>query len=195
MKQKRILHILGKVDEKYIEEASPEKQVKVTSTTIRPFGFNSKFKSRLAAMAACLCLVVTGLFGVNAYAMSMNEALLDVETALPEGLSMTIVDAAPDDAEFLIQNDTGFQVTYGKANRIEKFDGENWTEVTTESVGILPSTTVTMQSGEEMYGMCGWVTKRLILEAGTYRYLLVVDVEDPVNGNYPVVLKAEFEIK
>lgn len=149
-----------------------------------------------AAMAACLCLFVTGLFGISTYdAMSVNEALLDVETMPPEGLSMTIVDAAPDDAEFLIRNDTDFQVTYGKANRIEKFDGENWIEITTESAGIFPSTTVTMQSGEEMYGMCGWVTKRLILEVGTYRYLLVVEVEDPVNGNYPVVLKAEFDIK
>lgn len=195
MKQKRFLQALGKVDEKYIEEANPTKRIERSSTTIYPFGFKSKAKLRLAAMAACLCLAVTGLFGVNAYAMSMNEALLDVKTELPEGLSMTIVDAAPDDAEFLIQNDTAFQVTYGKANRIEKLDGVNWIEVTTESVGIFPSTTVTMQSGEEMYGMCGWVTKRLILEAGTYRYLLVVDVEDPVNGNYPVVLKAEFEIK
>lgn len=195
MKQKRFLQALGKVDEKYIEEANPKKRIERASTTIYPFGFKSKAKLRLAAMAACLCLAVTGLFGVNAYAMSMNEALLDVETELPEGLSMTIVDAAPDDAEFLIQNDTAFRVTYGKANRIEKFDGESWIEVTTESVGIFPSTTVTMQSGEKMYGMCGWVTKRLILEAGTYRYLLVVNVEDPLNGNYPVVLKAEFEIK
>ena len=95
----------------------------------------------------------------------------------PDGLTMTIVDAAPDDAEFHIVNNTEFQVIYGKANRIEKYDGENWVEVTTESVGIFPATTVTLQPEDEMYGMCGWVSKKLILDAGTYRYLLVVEVQ------------------
>ena len=46
-----------------------------------------------------------------------------------------------------------------------------------------------------MYGMCGWVSKKLILDAGTYRYLLVVEVQGAEDGTYPVVLKAEFEIE
>ena len=108
---------------------------------------------------------------------------------------MTIVDAAPDDAEFHIVNNTEFQVIYGKANRIEKYDGENWVEVTTESVGIFPATTVTLQPEDEMYGMCGWVSKKLILDAGTYRYLLVVELQGTDSGTYPIVLKAEFEIE
>ena len=103
--------------------------------------------------------------------------------------------AAPDDAEFHIVNNTEFQVIYGKANRIEKYDGENWVEVTTESVGIFPATTVTLQPEDEMYGMCGWVSKKLILDAGTYRYLLVVEVQGTDSGTYPIVLKAEFEIE
>lgn len=43
--------------------------------------------------------------------------------------------------------------------------------------------------------MCGWVAKRLLLETGTYRYLLVVDIQGADNEVYPVVLKAEFEIR
>ena len=140
-------------------------------------------------------VIATTLLAANAYASNNNEALLEIDTVPPEGLNLTIVAAAPDDAEFHIVNDTEFRVTYGKANRIEKYDGENWIEVTTESVGIFPSTTVTLQPGYEMYGMCGWVSKKLILDAGTYRYLLVVEVQDAESGSYPVVLKAEFEIE
>ena len=43
--------------------------------------------------------------------------------------------------------------------------------------------------------MCGWVSKKLILDAGTYRYLLVVEVQGTDSGTYPIVLKAEFEIE
>ena len=124
-----------------------------------------------------------------------NEFLLEVDTVPPTGLTLTIVDAAPDDAEFLITNDTEYQVEYGKASRVERYDDGNWVEMTTESAGIFPSTTVTLKAGDQLYGMCGWVSKRLILEAGTYRYLLVVDIHGVDSKSYPVVLKAEFEIK
>lgn len=190
MKEERILNILGQVDEKYIEEAAPVEKVKRKSKKL------ARGWMKWGSLAACFCLVAfTTLFAVNAYAANNNKELLEVDTMPPEGLSMFIVDAAPDDAEFSIINNTQYTVQYGKANRIEKYDGTNWVEVTTESVGIFPSTTVTLQPGDQMYGMCGWVSKRLILEAGTYRYLLVVDVQGADNGTYPVVLKAEFEIK
>lgn len=184
MNKKKFAEAISMVDDKYYEEAANYQRNKKSAW------------GRWGALAACFCLVVVGaLLSVNAYAANNNKALLEVDTMPPDGLSLTIVDAAPDDAEFLITNDTGFQVEYGKANRIEKYDGENWIEVTTESVGIFPATTVTLQPGHQMYGMCGWASKRLILEPGTYRYLLVVDVRDTDNGTYPVVLKAEFEIE
>ncbi len=44
-----------------------------------------------------------------------------------------------------------------------------------------------------MYGMCGWVTKGLLLEPGIYRYLLVLEVAVADDEPYHVVLKAEFE--
>ena len=110
-----------------------------------------------------------------------NEALLEVDTVPPDGLSLAIVDAAPDDAEFLITNDTEFQVDYGYANRVEKYDGTDWVTVTTEGVGIFPATKVEVSPATQMYGMAGWVSKKLILEPGTYRYLLVVNVRDADN--------------
>lgn len=185
MNAKKFSDAMSELDTKYVDEAlNYKKKVK------KPIWV------KWGAMAACLCLVtITSLFAVNAYAANNNKELLEVDTTPPDGLTLAIVDAAPDDAEFLITNNTAFQVEYGKANRVEKFDGTNWVEVTTESVGIFPSTRVTLQPEQKMYGMCGWVSKRLILEAGTYRYLLVVEVQDADNGTYPVVLKAEFEIK
>ena len=185
MRKEVFCEIFGDINENHIKEARSTK------------GAYRHIKwAKMGALAACVCLVVTGsLLTVNTYAANNNEALLEVDTIPPAGLTLTIVDASPDDAEFLIINDTEFQVDYGKANRVERYDGENWIEVTTESVGIFPSTTVTINTGEQMYGMCGWVSKRIILEAGNYRYLLVVDVQDADNDTYPVVLKAEFEIK
>ena len=185
MRKEEFCEIFGDINENHIKEA---RLVKGEYRHIKWI--------KIGTLAACFCLVVTGaLLTVNAYASNNNEALLEVDTIPPAGLSLTIDDATPDDAEFLITNDTEFQVDYGKANRIERYDGENWVEVTTESVGIFPSATVTIKNGEQMYGMCGWVSKRIILEAGTYRYLLVVDIYDVDNETYPVVLKAEFEIK
>lgn len=185
MNTKKFSEAMGEIDSKYVDEAIRYQRKKKKQGWLK-----------WGVMAACFCLVtVTALFAINAYAASNNKALLEVDTLPPEGISLSIVDAAPDDAEFLITNDTAFQVEYGKANRVEKYDGTNWAEVTTESVGIFPSTRVTLQPGQQMYGMCGWVSKRLILETGTYRYLLVVDVKDTDNGTYPVVLKAEFEIE
>lgn len=185
MNKKRFAEAMNMVDNKYYEEAANYQRKKKNAVW-----------SKWGAVAACFCLVITvALLSVNAYAANNNKALLDIDTMPPVGLCLTIVDAAPDDAEFLITNDTKFQVEYGKANRIERYDGEKWIEVTSESVGIFPTTTVTLQSGYQMYGMCGWVSKRLILEAGTYRYLLVIDVQDADHGTYPVVLKAEFEIQ
>ena len=185
MNAKKFSDAMSELDTKYVDEA---------------LNYKKKAKKPIwvkwGSMAACLCLVVvTALLAVNAYASSNNEALLEIDTIPPDGLTMTIVDAAPDDAEFHIVNNTEFQVIYGKANRIEKHDGENWVEVTTESVGIFPATTVTLQPEDEMYGMCGWVSKKLILDAGTYRYLLVVEVQGTDSGTYPIVLKAEFEIE
>lgn len=185
MNTKKFSDAMSELDTKYVDEALSYKKKARKPVWVK-----------WGTMAACLCLVIAvSLFAANAYASSNNEALLEIDTVPPEGLTLTVVDAAPDDAEFHIVNDTEFQVTYGKANRIEKYDGENWIEVTTESVGIFPSTTVTLQPGYEMYGMCGWVSKKLILDAGTYRYLLVVEVQGAEDGTYPVVLKAEFEIE
>jgi len=185
MNVKKFSDAMNELDNKYVDEALNYKK-----KTQKPGWIT------WGAMAASFCLIVTTvLLSVNAYAASNNEALLEIDTMPPEKLTLTIVDAAPDDAEFLITNDTEFQVRYGKANRIEKYDGENWVEVLTESVGIFPSTTVTLEAGQQMYGMCGWVSKRLILDPGTYRYLLVVEIMGADNGTYPVVLKAEFEIK
>ena len=154
MNAKKFSDAMSELDTKYVDEA---------------LNYKKKAKKPIwvkwGTMAACLCLVVTALLAVNAYASSNNEALLEIDTIPPDGLTMTIVDAAPDDAEFHIVNNTEFQVIYGKANRIEKYDGENWVEVTTESVGIFPATTVTLQPEDEMYGMCGWVSKKLILDA------------------------------
>ena len=184
MNKMKFAEAISMVDGKFYEEAANYQRNK------------KSVWGRWGTLAACFCLVVAGaLLSVNAYAANNNKALLEVDTILPDGLYLTIVDAAPDDAEFLITNDTEFQVKYGKANRVEKYDGEDWIAVITESVGIFPAATVTLQSGHQMYGMCGWVSKRLILEPGTYRYLLAVDVRDADNGTYPVVLKAEFEIK
>lgn len=185
MRKEEFCEVFGDINENYIKEA---RFIKAENWHIKWF--------KMGALAACFCLVVTSaLLTVNTYAANNNAALLEVDTIPPAGLSLTIVDAAPDDAEFLIINDTEFQVEYGKANRVERYDGENWVEVTTESVGIFPSTTVILKTGEQMYGMCGWVSKRIILEAGTYRYLLVVDIHSADNEIYPVVLKADFEIK
>ena len=185
MNEKKFSDAMSELHTKYVDEALNYKKNAKKPVWVK-----------WGAMAACLCLVIaTALLGANAYASNNNEALLEIDNVPPEGLTMTIVAAAPDDAEFHIINDTKFQVRYGRANRIEKYDGENWVEVTTESVGIFPATTVTLQPGHEMYGMCGWVSKKLILDAGTYRYLLVVDVLDADSGTYPVVLKAEFEIE
>ena len=185
MNKKGFAEAMNMVSDKYYEEAANYQHKKKNSVW-----------GKRGVVAACFCLVITvSLLSVNAYAANNNKALLEIDTIPPVGLCLTIVDATPDDAEFLITNDTKFQVEYGKANRIERYDGENWIEVTSESVGIFPATTVTLQSGYQMYGMCGWVSKRLILEAGTYRYLLVIDVQDADNGTYPVVLKAEFEIQ
>ena len=185
MRKEEFCEIFGDIHENYIKEA---RSAKVEHRHIK--------WGKMGILAACLCLIVTSaLLTVNTYAANNNEALLEVDTLPPAGLTLTIVDTAPDDAEFLIANDTEFQVDFGKANRVERYDGENWVEVTTESVGIFPSTTVIIKTGEQMYGMCGWVSKRIILETGTYRYLLVVDIHGANNETYPVVLKAEFEIK
>lgn len=185
MRKEEFCEIFGDIHENHIQEA---RSAKVEHRHIK--------WAKMGALAACVCLVVTGsLLTVNTYAANNNAALLEVDTIPPAGLSLTIVDAAPDDAEFLITNDTEFQVEYGKTNRIERYDGENWIEVTTESVGIFPSRTVKIKTGEQMYGMCGWVSKRIILDAGNYRYLLVVDVHGAGNETYSVVLKAEFEIE
>ena len=184
MNERLFSEAMNIVDDKYYEEAANYQARKRRPVWVK-----------MGTLAACFCLaVISALLSVNAYAANNNEALLEVDTVPPAGLLLTIVDASPDDAEFLITNDTEFQVVYGKANRVERYDGENWVEVTTESAGIFPPTTVTLPSGHQMYGMCGWVSKRLILEAGAYRYLLVADVQDADNGTYPVVLKAEFEI-
>ena len=151
---------------------------------------------RWCVVAASLCLVaVVALVAVGAHRSGANSALLESTTEPLAGLMLTIVDAAPDDAEFCIVNNTEYQVTYGKANRVEKYDGENWVEATTESVGIFPPDSTILLPGQKMYGMCGWVSKNLILEPGTYRYLLVVDVKEPEQKAYPVVLKAEFTIQ
>jgi len=48
MKEERILNVLSKVDEKYIKEADPEVKVKRKAPVW----------TKLAAMAACLCLIV-----------------------------------------------------------------------------------------------------------------------------------------
>lgn len=185
MNSKKFSEAMSELDSKYIDEAlNYQKKAKKPAWV------------KWGAMAACLCIVIaTTLLAANAYASNNNEALLEIDTVPPEGLTLTIVDAAPDDAEFHIVNNTEFQVIYGKANRIEKYDGENWIEITTESVGIFPATTEILQPGYELYGMCGWVSKQIILDVGTYRYLLVVEVQDAENGSYPVVLKAEFEIE
>ena len=185
MNKKLFSEAMNMVDDKYYEEAANYQRKKKRPVWVKT-----------GALAACFCLaVISALLSANANAVNNNEALLEADTVPPAGLSLTIVDASPDDAEFLITNDTEFQVVYGKANRVERYDGEDWVEVITESAGIFPPTAVALQSGHQMYGMCGWVSKRLILEAGTYRYLLAVDVQDADNGAYPVVLKAEFEIK
>lgn len=52
MKEERILNVLGKVDEKYIKEADPEVKVKSKAPVW----------TKWAAMAACLCLVLVGVF-------------------------------------------------------------------------------------------------------------------------------------
>lgn len=185
MNAKKFSDAMDELDTKYIDEALNYKK-KVKRSPWMKWG----------AIAACLCLIIaTSLLVTNAYTSSNNEALLEIDTVPPEGLTLTIVDAASSDAEFHIRNDTEFQVTYGKANRIEKYDGENWVAITTESVGIFPAPPITLQPGQEMYGMCGWVSKRLLLDAGTYRYLLVVEVQSADAGTYPVVLKAEFTIE
>lgn len=51
MKEKRILDILGKVDEKYIEEAAPAKRTRKSRSWVK-----------WGAMAACLCLVVVASY-------------------------------------------------------------------------------------------------------------------------------------
>lgn len=185
MNAKKFSDALSELDPRYLEEALSYKR-----RTKKPVWL------KWGALAACFCLVViTSLLAASAYASNNNKALLEIDTVPPEGLTLTIVGAAPDDAEFHLENNTEFQVTYGSANRVERYDGEEWIEVTTESVGIFPPTAVTLQPGHEMYGMCGWVSKHLILDAGTYRFLMVVDVHDPESGTYPVVLKAEFQIE
>lgn len=52
MKEERILNVLGEVDEKYIREADPEVKIKKMKLTW----------TKLAAMAACICLVIFGVF-------------------------------------------------------------------------------------------------------------------------------------
>ncbi len=52
MKEGRILNVLGKVDEKYIKEADPEAKAKRKAPVW----------TKWAAMAACLCLVLVGVF-------------------------------------------------------------------------------------------------------------------------------------
>ncbi len=56
MKEKRILNVLGQVDEEYIEEAAP-----VSRRTKRQA--NKSGWVKWAALAACLCLVVIGAMG------------------------------------------------------------------------------------------------------------------------------------
>lgn len=140
MNKKLFSEAMNIVGDKYYEEAVNYQHKKKKPIWVK-----------LGGLAACFCIVITStLLAVNAYAANNNVALLEVDTEPPAGLSLTIVDAAPDDAEFLITNDTGFQVIYGKANRVEKYDGENWVEVTTESVGIFPPATITLKTGEQM---------------------------------------------
>lgn len=56
MKEKRILNILGKVDEKYIEEAAPSKRTRKSRSWVK-----------WGALAACLCLVaITFIIGITA---------------------------------------------------------------------------------------------------------------------------------
>ena len=54
MKEKRILNVLGQVDEEYIQEAAPGE---------RPARKNNPRWVKWAAAAACLCLVVAGMIG------------------------------------------------------------------------------------------------------------------------------------
>lgn len=186
MKQMLLLRALGQVEEDYIVEAAPS-GAEVERARRRP-------RAWLRAGVACLLLCTLLALGLHAYAAGRSESLLDVKTAPPAGLTMTI-GAAPDDAEFHIVNQSACAVTYGKASRVERWDGGKWVEVITERRGIFPAGSVTMQPGQEMYGMCGWTLRKLVLSPGSYRYLLVVDVMDLQGGHYPVVLKAAFEIE
>lgn len=189
MKQMRILQALGHVDDSYIADAAPSGDARRME--------RRRFRPWHGAGAACLCLLALCTLlavGANAHAMDRSESLLDVKTAPPEGLSISI-DAAPDDAEFHIINNSTCAVTYGKASRVERRDGGTWMEVITERSGLFPSGNVTLQPGQEMYGMCGWTLRDLVLAPGSYRYLLVVEVMDPQQGLVPVVLRAEFQIR
>ena len=185
MNTRKFSDAMGQLHPKYVEEA-----LEYRKRQKKPLWL------KWGAAAASLCLVVTAvLFAARADGADNSEALFAVDTIPPAGLTLTIVDAAPDDAEFLITNNSDFPVRYGRANRVERYDSGSWTEVTTESAGVFPLAPRTIQPGTRMYGMCGWVAKGLTLEPGVYRYLLVVDIVEGGREPYPVVLKAEFVIE
>lgn len=82
MTQKKILSVLGQVDEKYIEEAAPVKLVMDTPAVIHPFRVRGKLKTALiaAVIVALACTTVaTAAFLYHVYITNRDTALPSYE--------------------------------------------------------------------------------------------------------------------
>lgn len=97
MKQKKILSVLGQVDEKYIEEATPAKLMMENSAIIHPFKVRGKIKTVLiaAVLITLACTTVaTAAYLYQVYIANRGTALpsyeitaeLDIQTVSSDAL-------------------------------------------------------------------------------------------------------------
>ncbi|NLC67457.1 MAG: hypothetical protein GX754_01440 [Clostridiaceae bacterium] len=79
MNQKLILNVLGQVDDKFIEEATPAELVKKTPVVLHSFRFISKLKTALIAALIMLFTFITVTAAMHIY----NIFIINRDTELP----------------------------------------------------------------------------------------------------------------
>lgn len=154
---------------------------------------------RKKGLLAAGCLLAVGAaaavwFGLADEDRTLSEADAAVfASASPAPAALTLsLDAAPDAAEFCLQNGTGMQLDTGGVNRLEKRAGDSW-EAVCGSTEDYPPGSQTLSAGETLYGMTGWPESGITLSAGEYRYQMVVYLYGE-EGRMPVIVEDIFTI-
>ncbi|HBA51144.1 MAG TPA: hypothetical protein DCZ91_25760 [Lachnospiraceae bacterium] len=122
MKQKKILSILGQVDEKYIEEAAPAKFTMENSAVIRPFKVRGKIKTALIAAAfitlACTT-VATAAYLYQVYIANRDTALPSYEITAELNIQTVSSDAMKELSQMPYQT---YKTSYAEAENFLDVD-------------------------------------------------------------------------